>query len=100
MPTVSVNELLAGFLANLKKGEIMSETPKIIEDFLRGNNDAGGTIASLETAQKRAQERGAPQEVHILIGAKAEVDYIRLIENFERVSDRHSRSGSDGHKQW
>ena len=53
-----------------------------------------------ETAQKRAQERGAPQEVHILIGAKAEVDYIRLIENFERVSDEHSRSGSDGHKQW
>ena len=59
------------------------------------------TLANrFETAQKRAQERGAPQEVHILIGAKAEVDYIRLIENFERVSDRHSRSGSDGHKQW
>ena len=59
------------------------------------------TLANrFETAQKRAQERGAPQEVHILIGAKAEVDYIRLIENLERVSDRHSRSGSDGHKQW
>lgn len=26
----------------------MSEVPKIIEDFLKGNNDAGGTIASLE----------------------------------------------------
>jgi len=63
--------------------------------------EAINTLANrFETAQKRAQERGAPQEVHILIGAKAEVDYIRLIENFERVSDRHSRSGSDGHKQW
>jgi hypothetical protein len=26
----------------------MSETLKIIEDFLKGNNDAGGTIADLE----------------------------------------------------
>jgi methylthioribose-1-phosphate isomerase len=31
----------------------MSETPKIIEDFLKGNNDAGGTIASLEEEAKR-----------------------------------------------
>ena len=30
----------------------MSETPKIIEDFLKGNNDAGGTIASLEEKAK------------------------------------------------
>ena len=26
----------------------MSEVPKIIEDFLKGNNDAGGTVAKLE----------------------------------------------------
>jgi len=31
----------------------MSEVPKIIEDFLKGNNDAGGTIASLEDEGKR-----------------------------------------------
>lgn len=31
----------------------MSETPKIIEDFLKGNNDAGGTIANLEEEAKR-----------------------------------------------
>lgn len=31
----------------------MSEVPKIIEDFLKGNNDAGGTIASLEEEAKR-----------------------------------------------
>ena len=31
----------------------MSETPKIIEDFLKGNNDAGGTIASLEDEAKK-----------------------------------------------
>lgn len=30
----------------------MSETPKIIEDFLKGNNDAGGTIAALEDIAK------------------------------------------------
>ena len=31
----------------------MSEVPKIIEDFLKGNNDAGGTIASLEEKAKQ-----------------------------------------------
>ena len=31
----------------------MSEVPKIIEDFLKGNNDAGGTIASLEEEASR-----------------------------------------------
>ena len=31
----------------------MSEVPKIIEDFLQGNNDAGGTIASLEEKAKQ-----------------------------------------------
>ncbi len=31
----------------------MSEVPKIIEDFLKGNNDAGGTIASLEEEAKK-----------------------------------------------
>ena len=31
----------------------MSEVPKIIEDFLKGNNDAGGTIASLEEEVSR-----------------------------------------------
>ena len=31
----------------------MSEVPKIIEDFLNGNNDAGGTIASLEEKAKQ-----------------------------------------------
>ena len=31
----------------------MSEVPKIIEDFLKGNNDAGGTIASLEEKVKQ-----------------------------------------------
>ncbi len=31
----------------------MSEVPKIIEDFLKGNNDAGGTISSLEEEAKR-----------------------------------------------
>ncbi len=31
----------------------MSEVPKIIEDFLKGNNDAGGTIASLEDEAKK-----------------------------------------------
>ncbi len=31
----------------------MSEVPKIIEDFLKGNNDAGGTIASLEEKTKQ-----------------------------------------------
>jgi len=31
----------------------MSEVPKIIEDFLKGNNDAGGTIASLEEEANR-----------------------------------------------
>ena len=34
----------------------MSETPKIIEDFLKGNNDAGGTIASLEAEAKRLSD--------------------------------------------
>ncbi len=31
----------------------MSEVPKIIQDFIEGNNDAGGTIASLEEYAKR-----------------------------------------------
>lgn len=31
----------------------MSEVPKIIEDFLKGNNDAGGTISSLEEEANR-----------------------------------------------
>ena len=31
----------------------MSEVPKIIEDFLKGNNDAGGTISSLEEEARR-----------------------------------------------
>lgn len=31
----------------------MSEVQKIIEDFLKGNNDAGGTIANLEEKAKR-----------------------------------------------
>ncbi len=31
----------------------MSEVPKIIEDFLKGNNDAGGTISSLEEKAKQ-----------------------------------------------
>ena len=31
----------------------MSEVPEIIEDFLKGNNDAGGTIASLEEKAKQ-----------------------------------------------
>ena len=31
----------------------MSEVSKIIEDFLKGNNDAGGTIASLEEEVSR-----------------------------------------------
>ncbi len=31
----------------------MSEVPKIIEDFLKGNNDAGGTISSLEEEASR-----------------------------------------------
>ncbi len=31
----------------------MSEVPEIIEDFLKGNNDAGGTIESLEEEAKR-----------------------------------------------
>ena len=35
------------------KEGIMSEVPKIIEDFLKGNNDAGGTISSLEEEAKR-----------------------------------------------
>lgn len=30
----------------------MSEVPKIIEDFLKGNNDAGGTISALEDIAK------------------------------------------------
>ena len=34
----------------------MSETPKIIEDFLKGKNDAGGTIASLEAEAKRLSD--------------------------------------------
>ncbi len=31
----------------------MSEVPKIIEDFLKGNNDAGGTVAKLEEEASR-----------------------------------------------
>ena len=31
----------------------MSEVPKIIEDFLKGNNDAGGTISRLEEEASR-----------------------------------------------
>ena len=31
----------------------MSEVPKILEDVLQGNNDAGGTIASLEEKAKQ-----------------------------------------------
>lgn len=31
----------------------MSEVPKIIEDFLKGNNDAGGTVAKLEEYASR-----------------------------------------------
>ena len=34
----------------------MSETPKIIENFLKGKNDAGGTIASLEAEAKRLSD--------------------------------------------
>lgn len=30
----------------------MSEVPKIIEEFLKGNNDAGGTISALEDIAK------------------------------------------------
>ena len=31
----------------------MSEIPKIIENFLKGNNDAGGTVAKLEEEASR-----------------------------------------------
>lgn len=31
----------------------MSEVPKIIEDFLKGNNDAGGTVSKLEEEASR-----------------------------------------------
>lgn len=62
----------------------MSETPKIIEDFLKGNNDAGGTIASLEAEAKRLSDE---IDVRTKINKKVTDTYIKEINTLKFCFD-------------
>ena len=62
----------------------MSETPKIIEDFLKGNNDAGGTIASLEAEAKRLSDE---IDTRTKINKKVTDTYIKEINDLRFCFD-------------
>lgn len=62
----------------------MSETPKIIEDFLKGNNDAGGTIASLEAEAKRLSDE---IDARTKINKKVTDTYIKEINTLKFCFD-------------
>ena len=62
----------------------MSETPKIIEDFLKGNNDAGGTIASLEAEAKRLSDE---IDARTKINKKVTDTYIKKINTLRFCFD-------------
>lgn len=77
----------------------MSETPKIIEDFLKGNNDAGGTIASLEAEAKRLSDE---IDARTKINKKVTDTYIKEINTLRFCFDEllGELGGTGGKDYW